>query len=512
MSAISTAIGSERISRTSGYKLRKGFFDNTPPNLGQQIVILAEANTANQGTIALNGAGAPIPVEITSADQAGRAFGYGSPIHQIARILRPISGDGVGGIPTIVMAQLAAGGATATVIVWTVTGTATKNATHEIIINGRDTLDFVPYSVSIATGDTPTAVALKYANAINAVLGTPFIATVNLGVLTLTTKWKGLTSAQAFSSININGDAAGLTYALTSTTAGAGAADISGALLQFGDNWYTTVINSYGTATLATLEQFNGIPDDLNPTGRYQGQIFKPFMAFFGSTISVAADLITITDATARVDQVTNVLCPAPGSSAFPWEAAANMATLFCRIMQDTPHLDVAGKSYPDMPTPLIGVIGDMSDYNTRDQLVKNGCSTVLLANGAYQVQDLVTTYHPDGEVPLQYNWARNLNLDWNVKDGYTILEIQSVRDHVLIQDTQVVDVIKAIKPKEWKAVLFAYFDYLGTIGLINNPAFSKASLNVQIDTNNPNRFNTFFRYKRTGIARIESTDVEAGF
>jgi hypothetical protein len=47
---------------------------------------------------------------------------------------------------------------------------------------------------------------------------------------------------------------------------------------------------------------------------------------------------------------------------------------------------------------------------------------------------------------------------------------------------------------------------------LINDPQFSKDSLIVQVSTINPNRFETFFRYKRTGIARIESTDVEAGF
>ena len=47
---------------------------------------------------------------------------------------------------------------------------------------------------------------------------------------------------------------------------------------------------------------------------------------------------------------------------------------------------------------------------------------------------------------------------------------------------------------------------------MIRDASFSKDSLNVQISTTNPNRFETFFRYKRTGLARIESTDVEAGF
>ena len=43
-------------------------------------------------------------------------------------------------------------------------------------------------------------------------------------------------------------------------------------------------------------------------------------------------------------------------------------------------------------------------------------------------------------------------------------------------------------------------------------PQFSKDSLQVQISTINPDRFETTFKYKRTGIARIESTDATAGF
>ncbi len=505
--SISTAIGTDRLSRVSGYQINKGNFSNATPNLPQQVVILGEANTANQGT--LNTAA----TEITTADQAGKLYGYGSPIHQIARILRPISGDGIGGISTFVMAQASDAGAAATVIVWTVTGTATANATHKIIINGRDSLDYFSYAYSVVDGDTPTIIAGKIRDVVNSVLNTPFIATSALGVLTLTTKWKGATSAAAKATISTNNNvSAGLTYALTSTTTGSGAVDLSSALAQFESTWYTTIINSYGTATLDALEAFNGVPDNTTPTGRWDGRTFKPFMAFFGSTLSVATDLSAITDAAARVSQVTNVLCAAPGSDGFPWEAAANVVTLFCRQMQDNPHLNLGGKSYPDMPVPASGIIGDMAAYNNRDYLVKKGCSTVRLLNGAYVIQDLVTTYHPTGEVPLQFNYCRNLNLDWNVKDAYTTLEKIYVRDKVIVKDNQVTNVTNAIKPSEWKAIVFELFDNLGQIALLSDPAFSKASLQVGVSSTNPNRFETSFNYKRTGTAEIESTTATAGF
>ena len=283
-------------------------------------------------------------------------------------------------------------------------------------------------------------------------------------------------------------------------------------LAQFGDDWYTIVLNPYGTSKLAQLEQFNGVPNNTNPTGRYAGLIYKPFCAYFGSTLSDKDDLTTITDADARKSQVTNVVCPAPNSLGFTWEAAANVIALASVIYQNNPNLDVNNLSYPDMPIPVSGDAGDFKDYNNRDLLVKKGCSTVILKNGAYVIQDLVTTYHPSGEVPLQFSYVRNLNVDWNVSDAYRTLETIYLKDKTLVADDQIVDVDGCIKPSEWKGIVYDLFDGEAEKALINDPSFSKASLRVQISTTNPNRFETAFSYKRTGIARIESTTATAGF
>lgn len=506
MTSISSAIGSERRSRISGYKINKGVFNEQSRNLPQLIAIFAEANTANQGTLDLN------KKEITSLDEAGKLYGYGSPIYQIMRILRPQNGDGIGGIPTIVFPQSTPSTSTATSIEWTVTGNATKNATHSIRIAGRENLDFQSYSYSIQKNDTPTIIAQRIANAVNSVLGSPVTALSALGVVTFTTKWKGASSSDIKIGFNTNNELAGLTYAQTNASYGAGTVDLSGALNQFGSDWYTCVINSYGQSVFNVLEKFNGVPYGVSPSGRYSATVFKPFMSYFGSIQTNKDDLATITNDTDRIEQLTHVLCPAPNSEGMPYEAAANVVYLFARTMQDSPEIDVNGKSYPDMPTPLNGNIGDMSEYNNRDFLIKKGCSTVILDKGSYKVQDLVTTYHPEGENPLQYNYCRNLNLDWNISDAYRIIENRKLKDKVLIRDNQATDSLNAIKPKEWKAILFDFFDDLAVSALINEPDFSKKSLRVEIDQDNPNRFNTFFRYKRTGIARIESTDVEAGF
>lgn len=508
MTAISTAIGLERKSRVAGYKIKKGFFENETPNLRMVVAILGEANTANQGTLSTD------KKEVTSAQEAGELYGFGSPIHQMMRILRPVSGEGIGGIPTVVFPQEEAVGATATINEWTVTGAATENATHIVVINGRRSVDFSTYSYSVVKGDTATQVAAKIADAINSVLSSPVTAVAVGVVVTITTKWKGNTSAELKIRFDNNLKPAGISYSLTTETLGAGLADVSGALSQFGNEWYTIVVNPYGSedTILTALEQFNGFPDEISPTGRYAGRIFMPFVSLFGNTDSDKDDLVLITDAAARVEQNTNVLCPAPNSEGFTSEAAANYCLLLARTSQDSPELDVNNRRLPDMPVPDNGLIGDMGDYDNRDLLVKKGCSTVVFENGYYTIQDLVTTYHPSGEQPLQYAYTRNLVLDWNVRSGYKILEDINVRDKVIVQDGQVTDSRNSVKPKQWKAVLYDYFDDLAVRALIENPEFSQESLTVEIDGTNPDRFNTSFRYKRTGIARIVSTDAEAGF
>lgn len=508
MSTISTAVGLERISRVSGYIVKRGNFNNETQNLPQIIAVFGEANSASGNQARAT----TVKVEVTSAAEAGELFGYGSPIHSVMRILRPLSGDGVGGIPTIVFPQVSDAGATATVREWTVVGTASKNATHTVIVNGRDNIDFKEYSYSVVAGDTPTVIAGKIKDAINAVTSAPCTAANTAGVVTITSKWEGATSAELSIVLSYEGDAAGVTYTETDSTDGAGAVSLAASLAQFGEDHYTMVLNPYGVTHAATFEQFNGLPNNTNPTGRYAGLIYKPFCAYFGSVLNGKTALAAITDDAARVAQVTNVLCPAPNSAGFTFEAAANVIALAAVVYQNNPNLDVNNLSYPDMPIPSNGDAGDMKDYNNRDFLVKKGCSTVVIRNGAYVIQDLVTTYHPDGEIPLQYAYPRNLNLDWNVADAYRTLETIYLKDKTLVADAQIVGVDGCIKPSEWKGIVYDLFDDLAEKALINEPSFSKSSMVVLISTTNPNRFETTFKYKRTGIARIESTTASAGF
>lgn len=495
---ISTAVGSERRSRTSGYRIKKGFFNETSANLPQQILVVGVPNTANEGSVDFTKM-----TEVISAQEAGQIFGFGSPIHQAMRILRPVDADGVGGIPTFVLPLENDGAAKVTTI--DVSGTATAGTTHELVVNGRR------YPFNINAGDTATIVAGKIRDLNNSLSQSAFTATGTDGSMVFTSKFKGVVSNENSVFISNGSNSVGLTYAVTETTAGSGVSDLTPLPAALGDKWITSVLNTEGTENLTTFENVNGVPYLDNPTGRYNPIVFKPFMAFTGIVSSDLSDYNDLASANAY-GQVTNVICPAPGSGGTPAEAAANVVRLFARRMQDTPELDVNAMAYPDMPESNAPEFEMFTDYNVRDNLMKKGISTVTHENGQFVIQDLVTTYQFTGEDPLQFNYARNLNLDWNVKDAYYIIERRVVADKVIVKDDDIVNSTSVIKPKEWKSVLGSLFENLVEKALISDAEFSNNSLMVEIDAVNKNRINTFFRYRRTGIARILSTDVEAGF
>ncbi len=251
----------------------------------------------------------------------------------------------------------------------------------------------------------------------------------------------------------------------------------------------------------------NGIPDPTNPSGRFAAIIAKPFIAICGST---SDDPSATTDAY-KAD-VTIAVAPAPGSPGMPFEAGANMLYLTALQFQNSVNTDVAGQYYPDMPATTTWSSATMSSYTNRDIIVKKGCSTVNQTSLGWRVEDFVTTYHPDGENPPQYRYCRNLNIDNNVHFGYHLLELNYVSGHSISPDTASVTADKVIKPKEWKAVLTDYAKDLESRALSADASFMSASIVVNIGTTNPDRLETFFRYKRTGFARIQSTTAEAGF
>jgi len=505
MAAISTAVDLGRVSAIAGYAVDATLEGIKAGNLPQRVVILAEANTANQS-------GLPGSLKFTNPSEVGAVGGYGSPAYHAARILRPLSGDRLGGIPTIWIPVAESAGATATVITKSITGTATKNATHKLIVSGRDGLDGDSYSYAIEKGDKNTEVSQKMADAINNVQGAPAIGTVDTAQAVFTTKWSGISSEEFNVTIDVGDDAAGLTYGEVSKVDGAGLPGISDALAEIGDQWTTIIVNavSADSTILDAIEAFIG--DANSKSGRYLAVDFKPCISFFGdNTVDTLAEATAITDA--RKNEMANVLCPAPNSLGFSFEAAANVAIEQALLSQNEPHSDLLGVLYPDMPTA--DSAGDFSDPAKRDQIVKVGSSTVKINSESYEIVDLVTTSHPDNEpqTAVLFRWVRDLMLDWNVAYKYQLLEEIYVKGKTILEDGQTSSAPNTISPSRWKSIISSQLaPQLVDEGLSADADYMKESIQVQIGESNPNRFETSFKMKRTGIARVQSTTNKTQF
>ncbi len=84
--------------------------------------------------------------------------------------------------------------------------------------------------------------------------------------------------------------------------------------------------------------------------------------------------------------------------------------------------------------------------------------------------------------------------------------------DHYIANDNDATAAAKVVKPKMWKAVLNNMFSDLVLRGLLVDATFSTDNTTVAISTVNPDRFNTTFKYKRSGVVRVSDTTAEAGF
>lgn len=495
-------ISANRVSAVIGYELQKGFFNESSPNLPFPIVLLGEANTANQ-----TGLNTDI-VELSNLAQVNTLYGAGSPMAQAYRILKPVTGGGAQ-LPVLGLCVAAASGSAANVQTITVTGTANANNTHYVRVAGRDNVDGVFYAVNIVSGDTATATATKIKDAINAVPGSPVSASSSAGVVTVTAKWEGLTSQGIVLAMDTNNNAANVTYAIAEVTAGSGTPDIAAAVAKIGNNWYPLLVNGLGavSATLTSLEAFNGKPDETNPTGRYVDEVWKPLIAITGS---VADDPTSVTSG--RRNALTIAIAPAPLSKGLPIEAAANMAVVFANQSNNAPHGDVINKVYPDMPLPDEGLIPAMQSSSRRDEVVKLGCSTVVIEGGQWKIVDFVTTYRPEGEVVPAYRWCSVLVKHFNVRFTDRLKKETYFHGKTLVGDNDVVEVDDFIQPKMARAILSDMFDELVARAIITDAAFSKKSIRVAISSTNPDRLNDEWDYKVTGITRVLSTKAKGGF
>lgn len=484
-SAVARVVGIE----TTFQDLRGGAVQYLP----QHIAIVGQGATASAG-YALE------PYRITSAAQAAARYGFGSPIHLAALQLLPPTGGGVGSIPVTVypLEDDEAGVAAAGTI--TPSATATVQATYRVRVSGILSAPF-----TVAVGDTVAVICGKIVAAVNAVLEMPVVAADGTTEVDLTAKWAGASgNAIAVEVLDSTGatPTGSLTFAVVQPTSGAADPDISSALALLGSTWVTMVVNCLGPTTDA-LDAFTAVGE-----GRWGELIRRPFVAFTGSAEPDVNTVAAITGA--RPSDRVNSLLVAPGSPNLPLQIAAAQVREIAKVANDNPPTDYGSR-------PVRGLVpgpdGVQWNYAQRDLAVKAGCSTVELKNGLINVSDVVTMYHPAGEVPPAYRHVVDVvkltQIIYNLDLEFSKPEWDGAP---LIPDGQPTTNPNARTPSAAKAAVCAILDSLGLEAIISDPKTAKANTFAGINSQNPKRLDVRTVVQLSGNSNIISVELLWGF
>ena len=476
-----------------GYEL-EGIIANLPPtNLPQYMIVLAEANTANQADLT--------PLDFTSSNDVAQRTGYGSPAHLSAIRMRNPLADTLGAIKTVIIPCEENGTATAGTAGITVAGTATKTSAAIAYINGK------AYGFTVIKGDTNVQISDKITAAVTAELNAPCTAVSLTGTSTFTTKWKGTTAKL---NLDLEFDAeSGITYALVAPVIGTGLADYVTALGKIENNeWSTIVVNCLNDeiAVLDALEVKNGSPE--SKVANYAATVWKPFVAFTGTDKTLEADLLALT--TGRELEATNKFCPSPNLAEFPFEMAAYRAAQIAKTLQSNPHEGYVDTVIGGFRLPANNDIGDFGDLNKRNTLVTGGMSTIAIENGSLVVKDDVTTWAKASEpvTARQFSFVRNLmGIDFNMKYRSALI-FQQIAAGKTIQDPAVVGsnstvTIGAIQASYIQMFKYARADFLITdvdFSIKGDVSLGVLGLIVQPSSANPRRILVSYPYKRTSV------------
>ncbi len=491
--AISTAVDLSAVARVVGIQtnfvnLRQGI-----AFLPQRVAILGQGASATTYPLT--------KLQITSAAQAGSVYGFGSPIHLVARQLFPANGDGVGSIPVTVYPLADDGAGVAATGNIAITGAATGTLSARVRIGNIRSEAFLITSTS-----TLAQVATAMAAAINAVLDMPVIAVADTTPASegvdLTSKWQGA-SANGITIVVDDPTSVGLTFGVTDMASGATNPDVDAALALVGNVWETMLLNCMDAADEDTMDKIATFGE-----GRWGALTRKPMVSFFGNTATSVASATAITST--RTTDRTNVQLVAPASPDLPFVVAARQLARIARVANSSPARDYGSQQATGITA---GPDGDQWDYIQRDQAVKAGSSTIEVRDGVVNVSDTITMYAPAGDPTPAYRYVCDIVKLQNILFN---LDLEFVRPQwdgaPLIPDDQATINPDARKPKDAVSAIASIVSSLGLNAIISDTETAIGTIQAEIDAMNPKRLNAALTVALSGNANIISVDLNFGF
>jgi len=488
---ISTAVDASAVARVVGIKTAfKNLSGGGILQLPQRIALVGQGSTASVYST--------VKKQFTSALAVAQDYGFGCPLHLAALQLFPVNGDGIGTIPLTVYPLDDDGAGVASAGDITPTVAPTEAASYIVRVNNIDSEAFV----IPATGATVASVAILMADAINAVVEMPIIATSTALLVNTASKWKGISANDIV--IEINGSTtSGNSFAITQHVGGLVNPDVDGALNQVGDVWETMVLNCMDIADTASLGKYATFGE-----GRWGALTRKPVIVFTGNTATTVSAAIAVPDA--RKTDRTNAQLVAPGSNDLPFVTAARQLTRIATVANNNPPQDYGSQNASGL---VPGTDGEQWTYADRDTAVKGGSSTVEVKDGVVNISDVVTFYHPSGDPLPAYRYVVDIvklqNIIFNLDLIFAVPEWDG---SPLIPDDQPTSNRSAKKPKTAVAAVAAMLDSLGLNAFISDPETATANTFAEIDSGNPKRLNLVTTVQLSGNSNIISVDLDFGF
>jgi phage tail sheath gpL-like len=430
-----------------------------------------------------------------SADAIAKRYGYGSPLHLMARQLFPSGGGGASFPVTIYpLAKSAEGAAAAGVI--SCDGTATGAGEATVTIGG------ISVQFAILKGQAAAATLTAAKAAIESVLEMPVIAGAvdpEDGELPVTAKWKG--ALGNLITIEIICDVPGISFGLTAMSGGAADSDIGPALEKIGPVWETIGLAGFGYNNTLRLDQCQVFAD-----GRWNQLEKKPIIFAWGSSDDYATRT-AVTDL--RKPDNRNFLIQSTGSRELPFVIAARGLLNIMEVANSNPPHG----NYGVLTGLHAGADEAQENWTTRNNAVLKGASTNIKNGSVAELNDIITFYHPDGEAIPGYRYVvdciKLMNVVFNIR---MIMEADAIKGAPLVSDATPTTNPKAVQPKTIKTAMINLANSLAAYALIQEPEFTKKKLVVKISSMNPKRLDTQFPCKLSGNVEVTSNDIYFGF
>jgi len=429
-----------------------------------------------------------------SAAKVGERYGYGSPLHLMAKVLFPPAGN-TATFPVTIYPLKKANGAIAAEGTVKVTGTATANGSGIIYVGG------IGSEFPVKKGDNASAIMTAIKDAVNSNMDSPASANIENGEIILTSKWSGESSNMI--TLEAELEIEGVIIAITKFEGGAIDPDITPALTKIGTIWETQILDSFDYQKTSRLDKYQEFGE-----GRWSSLEKKPLLVAHGCNDNLETRT-AVTDP--RKYDYINYLIVSVGSRELPFVIAAK--GLINDIMTTANNNPACG--YKGLLTGLHCGSDDVQEnYTQRDASVKKGSSTNIKNGSVAELNDIITFWHPESEgtFPSRRSVANMVKLQNIVFNVRLIMEADELKGAPLVKDDQPTDNPKAVAPKVIKTYLMNLATSLGKEAILADADFTKKNLTVKLDKSNPNRLNNTFPSKLSGNLEITDSLIQFGF